>query len=93
MSTPGFDPGSRRRADRPGGFVKQANREDHEAWVLSTADHFTRCYFHGKRRYETHVHSSLDEAVRAAADDPRPRPWMIYAVRADGRDAHVRNVG
>ena len=88
--TPGFDPGARRKADRP--FVKQASRADFEKWVLDTADHFTRCYFLGRRRYETHVHGSLVEAVEAAKADPRPRPWMIYAVRADGRDAHVRNV-
>jgi len=63
----------------------------YEAHILSRAVYFTTCLFSGRGQYNREVHKTLDEARARAAQrtDSQGRKAMIYAVTADGRDAHV----
>lgn len=64
------------------------------AWediVLAEANTF-RMQRGGFRNAERHTVGSLEEAVRYAQENKGSRPWMIYAVTPEGRDAHIVNV-
>jgi hypothetical protein len=63
----------------------------YEASIIARADHFTACRFLGQGKYDR-LKAPTQEAVVAEAEASGGR-WMIYAVTAEGRSVHVRNVG
>ena len=69
--------------------MKKITLNDHEAFCLNNAAHFTAIR-HAFRARERREFPSLDEARTYAASFGDGRT-MIYAVTADGRDAHIEN--
>ena len=62
-----------------------------ERRVFDSADYFT--LVRGTFRKRTKVRcASLADAEQYAAENPGARPWMLYAVTADGSDAHLANL-
>lgn len=60
--------------------------------IRQKADTFTCSCWHGfPTKYETHRFKKEEQAKKFAEDNPRKRPWAIYAV-AGGRDVHLYNV-
>jgi hypothetical protein len=63
-----------------------------EAKCLSEASYFTAVTFHGVGKYERHEVKTQTDAINFASCNPRRRPWGIYVVTAEGRDAHIQMI-
>jgi hypothetical protein len=65
---------------------------EYEKAILENADHFTAVRGRDPRRRLRAHFDTLDMAVAWSVDNFNDKLTMIYAVTADGRDAHIRNV-
>ena len=64
----------------------------HEIEIRDTAAYFKAVTFAGRGKYERHQFTDKEQAIKFACANPRHRPWGIYAITAEGRDAHIGNV-
>lgn len=66
---------------------------DYEMRCISNAAKFrlVRGGFRAEQQ-DRHEAATLEDAVAFAKANRASRKWMIYAVTADGRDAHIVNI-
>lgn len=70
--------------------MKPHTRTPHEQYCIDNAAYFTAVRWAARGKRER-VECPTLEAARAVAAKHGDRRTMIYAVTADGRDAHIEN--
>lgn len=71
---------------------KRAMTTGWEDYCLANVSYFTATTFLGRGQYERHQFTTEQDAVDFCMEHARKRPWALYAITADGRDAHIGNV-
>lgn len=78
-------------ARRPRANNRANGRDAYDTEIVRNAAYFTAIRFAPRGETERHQFTSLSDAIEAAFKlrDHLNRPAMVYAVTAEGRDAHL----